>query len=312
MSTSEVALAPHEATTALAAARRGFRERRFDDAARAAARALAQGSSPEALALYVAALLAGDRPAPALAALAVAPRGASWPFRLRALALADLGRTREAITAGEDAARLAPDDPWAHEALARGYALGRRSADARSAAMRAVALAPTDPELRCALGELYADGHPGVAEGHLHAAAALDPRSARPWLALGDVLERAGRGADAADARARAASLDPALAALRRGPSRIGPLLVSGAAVFLAVLAFGLLPAVARKLAPEAVPSATWIALAAVTLLPTAFLAATLVLLRRTARAVPAADPALAAAVRDAARSGAAVDHTAG
>ncbi|MFL5263428.1 MAG: hypothetical protein ACJ79L_13575 [Anaeromyxobacteraceae bacterium] len=306
MSTSEVAHTPAETTMALAAARRAFEEHRFDDAARAAARALAPGASPEALALYVAALLAGGRPAPALAALAVAPRGpsASWPARLRALALADLGRTRDAIAAGEDAARLAPDDPWAYEALARGYALARRSAEARSAAMRAVALAPGDPDLRCALGELYADGHAGVAEGHLHAAAALDPTSARPWLALGDVLERAGRGADAAEARARATSLDPALAALRGGPSRLGPLLVSGAAVFLAVLAVGLLPAVARKLAPGAVASATWIALTAVTLLPTAFLAATLVLLRRTRRAVPAADPALAAAVRDAARSG--------
>jgi tetratricopeptide (TPR) repeat protein len=310
MSTSDAALAPPTDTTALADARREFAERRFDDAARAGARALAEGAGPEALALYVAALLAAGRPGPALAALAAAPRGASWALRLRALALADLGRTREAITAGEDAARLAPDDPWAHEALARGYALGRRSADARSAAMRAVALAPTDPDLRCALGELYADGHAGIAEGHLHAAAALDPTSARPWLALGDVLERAGRGADAADARARAASLDPALAALRRGPSGLGPLLVSGVAVFLTVLAFGLLPAVARKLAPGAVASATWIALGAVTALPTAFIAATLVLLRRTRRAVPAADPALAAAVRDAARG--ARTHTAG
>jgi tetratricopeptide (TPR) repeat protein len=315
MSPIDVARAPSDTTSPLAVARRAFEERRFDDASLAAARALAQGASPEAFALRAAALLAASRPGPALAALSRAPAatpGASVIPRLRALAFADLGRALDAADAAEEAVRLAPDDPWAHEALARGYALARRSAEARTAALRAVALAPAVADLRCALGELYAGGHPAVAEGHLRAAIALDPSSARPWLALGDILDRAGRGEDAASARARAAALDPALAAERRGPAAVAPLLVTGAAIFLTVLAFGLLPAVARMLAPGAVGYATGLALAAVTLLPTAFLAATAVRLRRARRAAPAADPALAAAVRDAARPAGGRGQTAG
>src|SRR6266545_3505416 len=114
----------HPATDAgaLDEARRAFAARRFDGAARAAARALASGppaQAAEASALRVGALLAAGRPGPAMAALkdasALTP-GESWVHRLRALALLDLGRPVAAAAEADEAAQLAPEDAWAQDA----------------------------------------------------------------------------------------------------------------------------------------------------------------------------------------------------
>jgi tetratricopeptide (TPR) repeat protein len=286
---------------ALDEARAAFGARRFDRAADAAARAAAEESGAgEATALCAAALLADGRPAAALTALGgAASPPESWVLRLRALALLDLGDAESAAGAAAEAARIAPEDPWAHDAVARAAAALGRAVEARAAGLRAVALAPHDPDLRCALGELYAGGNAAVAEGHLRAALALDPACARAWDALGEVLLATGRATDAARARSRAAQIDHALSA-RRGAAALGPLLWIGAAVFLLVLALGLVPELVRRASPAAAARLALVAFACAVALPTAFVGAAAVALARSRRAAQGAAPPIAAAVRDA------------
>jgi tetratricopeptide (TPR) repeat protein len=309
---SAVSPRPAGAGGALDEARWAFADRRFDAAARAAARALASraGGEPreavEAAALLAGALLAAGRPGPALSCLegaaALAP-GASWVHRLRALALLDLGRAAAAEVEAEEAARLAPADAWAHDALARALFRRGREVEARAAALRASSMAPADPHLRCSLGELYGSAHPLLAEGHLRAALELDGACAPAWAALGEVLERQGRAADAARARDRAGELDGALRERRGGGAAVLPILWIGASVLLLVVAVGLLPEVVRRASPAAAARIAAVAYLGALALPVAVVAASVAILRR-ARPQPLAAP-IAAAVRDAARGGA-------
>ncbi len=284
---------------ALGLARAAFAGRRYDEAARLAGAAIASGSTGAGLhGLLAAALLAERRPGPALAACerarALAP-GAAWPWRLQALALADLRRGREAVASAESAVHLAPSDPWAQDALARCCAAAGRAEEARAAAREALRLAPRDPDLVRRAGAALGSQDPGAAEARCREAIGLDPSSAVSWDALAAALRRQGRDADAAAARARAAALDPAFAERYRRRRTFFSLFQAGAALFLAIVALGMLP---RILRPPAAGVATAVLWLVALLAPALFAVGAAVALQRGPRYPPPPDPQLADVVR--------------
>lgn len=126
--------------------------------------------------------LALDDPRAALAAtesaLAVAPEE-EWALRLRALALADVGRTRAAREAAQAAVRADPQGWRAHVALAEVQARAGDNAEAYVAALRAVELAPHEADAHVMRGTtLAALGEKKAAQAAYREALRLDPESA--------------------------------------------------------------------------------------------------------------------------------------
>jgi tetratricopeptide (TPR) repeat protein len=284
---------------ALERARERFGARAFEAAARDAAAAIAAGAGGAELhGMTAAALLAAGQPEAALAstveACALAP-AAPWAWRLHAAALAVLGRGADAVAAAERAVQLAPGDPWAHDALALARAAAGLGAGARAAALEAVRLAPRDADLQRRAGDAWLREAPESAEARYREAIALDASSAAAWDALAGALEREERGEDADEARRRAAALDPAFAERYRRQRAFLPLLQLGAALFLVVLALGLLP---RLVPPRLAGTARAVAWVFAIFVPALFALGGAAAARRGRRAVAAPDPQLADAVR--------------
>jgi tetratricopeptide (TPR) repeat protein len=215
--------------------------------------------------LFSAALLALSRPGPALAA---ASRAASllprkeWPHRLRSLALRRLGRPTEAVEAARASVQLAPGCAAAWAALGLGLAASRRDAEAREALGRAVALDPNDAEVRLTLGDLCIVPEPATAEAEYRAALAMDPGSARALLRLGLALERQRQDVEASRAWDEAERADPRLVTPRRRRREGMRMLQLGGALFLAVVALGLVPPLVGRGFPgagRAAAAAVWL-----------------------------------------------------
>lgn len=126
--------------------------------------------------------LALDDPTAALAAadcaIAVAPE-AELAMRLRALALADLGRHRAAREAAKAAIRIDPGHWRTHYVLAIVRSRTDVFDEAYPAALRAVELAPHESEAHVMVGITAAGmGHKKEARAAYHEALRLDPQSA--------------------------------------------------------------------------------------------------------------------------------------
>jgi len=92
------------------------------------------------------------------------------------------------------AAKLAPNDPRTHVALANLYIFEHNADAAKQEFMRAVELDPKDVRAHLGLGKLFFDqGQFTIAEEQYLAAAALDPANPKGHMELAAVAERTGK-----------------------------------------------------------------------------------------------------------------------
>jgi tetratricopeptide (TPR) repeat protein len=256
MAARAVAEAPGDAGPVVDALAEG---RVAEAVALAEAMAASRPADARAHGLRSATLLALARPEPALAAAvraaALAP-AMEWPHRLRSLALRRLGRWAEAAEAAREAIRVAPECAAGHAALGLALAAGRRDAQAREALRHAVDLEPRDAELRLTLGDVSLAAEPAAAEAEYRAALEMAPDSPRALLRLGLALERQRRDAEAARAWDAAERADPRLVTPRRRRREGIRMLQAGAALFLAVVALGLVPSLVGRAFPQAARAA--------------------------------------------------------
>lgn len=92
------------------------------------------------------------------------------------------------------AAKLAPNDPQTHVALANLYVYEHNPDAAKQEFMRAVELDPRDVRAHLGLGKVFFDrGQFTMAEEQYLAAAALDPANPRCHMELATVAERTGK-----------------------------------------------------------------------------------------------------------------------
>jgi arylsulfatase A-like enzyme/Tfp pilus assembly protein PilF len=116
----------------------------------------------------------------------------------RGAALAQLGRTREALDAFTRARRADPSNPMTSVQLATVHLAAGQTGEARRALTEAVAQNPSLATAHRMLGLIAAsDGRDGEAEACLRRALALDPGEHDALLNLGLVLRRHGRDAEA-------------------------------------------------------------------------------------------------------------------
>jgi tetratricopeptide (TPR) repeat protein len=118
----------------------------------------------------------------------------------------------EALAAATEATRLEPEWPWAWVRLAEtaaGSEIGRRAGE------QAVRLAPDDPDAHLALGSAVLVTDPTLAADCFERALALDPSSARARNNLALVRHRGGRVLDGIDGYVGAVRADMSLAVAR-------------------------------------------------------------------------------------------------
>ncbi|MDP2957901.1 MAG: hypothetical protein Q8N53_15850 [Longimicrobiales bacterium] len=123
------------------------------------------------------------------------------------------GRIGQGATAASllsRAVELRPHDPVAHRALGQQYLRLGRGREAHRAALDGLARSGADAELWAVVSEAY------IAKGDLQAsvrarqaALAQDPRSARDWGRLADLMEALGRPEEARTARDQASQAPP-------------------------------------------------------------------------------------------------------
>lgn len=121
--------------------------------------------------------------------------------RAMALGIARLraGMMADAIAPLEAAASAYPDSSEAHRILGTAYGAAGDSVNAAAHLQRAVVLAPRDERSRLALARAWRDaGHLEAAEQSLRETIAVLPYSAESRWMLGGILERTGRGLEAA------------------------------------------------------------------------------------------------------------------
>jgi arylsulfatase A-like enzyme/Flp pilus assembly protein TadD len=127
-----------------------------------------------------------------------------------ARALADAGRTADALTAYRNALHRWPQDT----ALLHGLAVAARSAGLMDESMKAeqavIAIDPTDAAAHNGLGLVFArTGRPADAQASFERAVALDPYAVSYWVNLGNARLTAARHAPAEAAYREALRLDP-------------------------------------------------------------------------------------------------------
>jgi tetratricopeptide (TPR) repeat protein len=159
-----------------------------------------------------------DRAADTLAELARARPDAPVFNESYARALADAGRTAEALTAYRGALRRWPQDT----ALLHGLAVAARSAGRMDEAMKAelavIAVDPTDAAAHNGLGLVFArTSRPADAQASFERAVALDPNAVSYWVNLGNARLTAGSHAPAENAYREALRLDPGSADAANG-----------------------------------------------------------------------------------------------
>jgi Flp pilus assembly protein TadD len=157
------------------------------------------------------------------ASVALDPEG-EWPHRLRAIALIQLGRKREALPAALEATRLAPEEATTHIVLASALQATGDEAGAVAAARHAVELDPEDADTHSTLGEvLFEQGRNAEAIGAYEAALAIDPEDAGTINNLAVARLRSYDRAGTGEQFEAAAMLDPRLGVARHNILRTGP-----------------------------------------------------------------------------------------
>jgi tetratricopeptide (TPR) repeat protein len=146
----------------------------------------------------------------------------SWGYRLRCVALGNLGRNEEQIAAARRAVELTPQEPNAYFLLGKALWQTSREVPARGAITRAVELAPDVPLYRFTLAQILFDAEPKRAEDMLRRIVADDPRHAAALNELGVLAQRAGRLKEARTLYERAARADPLLTAARHNLEHVG------------------------------------------------------------------------------------------
>lgn len=141
-------------------------------------------------------------------ALAVSGRSLETEVRLGTY-LAESGNPAAAVEVLEDAAREAPSDAEALNALGIAYARAGRRDDARKTFERILAANPRDVQAYENLGTLHLGHDMKVAEAAFTRALEVAPSSSRAHAGLGVVAVNAGRRNDAIAHWARAVQLDP-------------------------------------------------------------------------------------------------------
>lgn len=134
-----------------------------------------------------------------------------WAVRLRAVALTQSGRSKEAIAVARAAVLLAPDSCASHIVLATAlFGLPWRRPAAMAAARRAVRLAPDEPDAHLTRGVLqHALGFTAAAARSYRRALALDPQNVEAAVHLGRIAEGIGRLGDAVRIYSAAAATSP-------------------------------------------------------------------------------------------------------
>ena len=188
----------------------------------------APGYAPAQLGL-ARALMAAGRPAEALAELDAikGPLAKELDHRLlRTEALLGLGRTDEALRAGEEARRLAPARPEVYALLGRIHASRRDLPRAQAELAKALEVSPDYAPARFELGRLYRfQSQPEEALKHYDAIIARDPKNERAVVAKVETLVGQGRRDEAIRAVRAAAERDPKSP---RWPTALGTLLAGG------------------------------------------------------------------------------------
>jgi superkiller protein 3 len=159
-----------------------------------------------------------ERASAALAALVRERPDAPVFQETRARALADTGRTDEALEAYRAALRRWPQDT----SLLHGLAVTARAAGLTDEATKAeeavLAIDPTDAAAHNGLGLLHAQANrPAEAQAAFERAVALDPHAVSYWVNLGNARLTAGASAGAEIAYREALRLDPASADAANG-----------------------------------------------------------------------------------------------
>lgn len=212
---------PQPASSALRQAIALVELRRFDDAAGLLAQVIAsEPGSAQPRCLLAQCHLGRHDAAGALdaanGAASVEP-GSEWAHRLRAIALLQLKRQREALAAAQEAVRLSAQQASGYIVLSEAELANRHTTAAATAAERARQLAPESASGHAAMGLValrvrrYAR-----AEEHFRAALAKDPQNAQAMNNLGVALLRQGRKPQAIHYFAAASRLDPRLPMPRR------------------------------------------------------------------------------------------------
>ena len=176
-----------------------------------------------------------------------------WPHRLASLALAALGREREAVAIAREAVRPSPNSALCHVSFAQLLAKsGSNLGEARTAAERAVTLAPNDAGSHIAVGVVAAaDDRTQEATAAFHRALALEPDSSLAHNELARLRfkrRRLGNAHDLAQAAggfANALRADPRAGVSRRNFNLVLHVFIARIAcgimmiTYLAAFAFG-------------------------------------------------------------------------
>lgn len=194
--------------------------RRPEEAIRLAGAAVAEDADDADAYLVLAKALAQvGRSEEALVALDRAVVLAPWwarPHLVRFDVLSRQGSSDGALAAADEAARLAPKLAAAHMARGLGLAALGRRAEAILAADEAVRLEPGNAYVLASRGDVSLDDQPAVAEGFYRRSLAIDPQQAATLNNLGAALRRQGRDADAVAAYRSALLVDPTLTVAQR------------------------------------------------------------------------------------------------
>jgi tetratricopeptide (TPR) repeat protein len=237
---------------ALARARSLIDVRRYDEALDALAPAFGQGDTEsEAWCVRAQALLGkGDlREALPAAREAVARNPQhDWPHRLLAIVLQRGGSHRAALRSAQEAARLSPDLVESLHVLAVCQANAGKRADAQKTAYSLIERHPQSAlshQTAATVATVRRDW--STAEFHLRESLRLEPNDAEVAAALGKVLQRQGRRAEAGEALLAAARVDPTDHTVRRSLGRLGlPVITFGG--------FGVVKGLVALQAARAVP----------------------------------------------------------
>jgi tetratricopeptide (TPR) repeat protein len=163
----------------------------------------------------------GDLPYQAAAAasraISLAPSD-DWPYRLASVAQRQLGNVTAALTAANEACRLAPNQWHAYTCLAQAQLATSVSFDAAGrAAANALRLAPDDPDAHFIAGKVsYAQGRWKAARAHQERALVLDPAHSGALNELGRIRLRHGGHAGAARHFIQAAQAAPGVSTYGR------------------------------------------------------------------------------------------------
>ncbi|HEV8198646.1 MAG TPA: tetratricopeptide repeat protein [Candidatus Polarisedimenticolia bacterium] len=205
---------------ALGRARAALQLRRYRDAAREAALAMAANpANPDAHALLAQACLGLDRHVDARkaaeAGLAIDPES-EWLHRLRSISLRLCGQPKGALAAADEAVRLAPWNASAHHVRADALRVLGRTDDAHASIRRALELDPRNPETLRVMGDFSLESDPKTAELYYRDSLKLDPRDADTLNNLGVALNKQKRRHEAAIAFKSALLLNPESAIAKR------------------------------------------------------------------------------------------------